>query len=206
MTNKNKIVVIGPCKSGKTAVVERIINNTFNPNYNPTIGLSFGIKSHIYNDKPIQLEFWDISGDYRYQPLLKAYIKDSKIILIVINSEHSLTDLYNLITTSLEYSCNSSTKIYIIISKIDVSNSLNTDILEYAKSNSYDLFPISSQTGKGISDLYNNIINYIIHTEEKPLPLEDDLELNYSDINSENISKNKNINKSTNKCNKCQII
>ena len=172
MPENNKIVILGPVKSGKSALVEKIVNNIFNTNYIPTVGMSFGIRSCI-NDlgRSTQLHLWSTSGDSNFRCMLPAYIKNSVIVVIVINDIHTVDEIMEWVDLAERFTPES--KIYIVVSKIDVSNKHIENLIPYIMDYNFELHYVSSKTGEGIKELLFSMENYITHLEEKPTPLED---------------------------------
>lgn len=223
----NKIVIIGPHKSGKSSLLERVTNNNYTDTYTATIGVSFGIKSFVYDyGHSLQLQLWDISGLNTYRYILPAYIKDSDVVLLVINTCHTIDDIYYHLEMINRYTPES--KIYMVVSKMDLNGdrTLDSPLDELIKDNKYNLHYISSKTTEGIDGLFSNIEDYLTNLESKPVALsinddnnEDGNEyneislsesmgfesngFNLDDRGEPNYSK---YNKKSNKCSKCKIM
>ncbi|CAH0380982.1 unnamed protein product [Bemisia tabaci] len=70
MVHKLKIVLVGPCKAGKSTVANFLSSNSENsfPEYRPTKGvriLEFE-KKDVVGSGTIEIELWDTSGDHGY--------------------------------------------------------------------------------------------------------------------------------------------
>ena len=63
------VVLIGDTKVGKSNLLSRFVDNAFNPDRLPTIGVEFGLlKLQIDGKTRIQPRIWD-TGNYFYYPL-----------------------------------------------------------------------------------------------------------------------------------------
>lgn len=72
---KFKICVIGSSGCGKTAMVDQLINEKFNDQTKPTVGVSYRPYCFTINDFIIQLELWDTAGQERYKSVAKTYFR-----------------------------------------------------------------------------------------------------------------------------------
>lgn len=74
---KLKIVIIGDSMVGKSCVILRYTENTFNYNHLATVGVDFHIKDLIFNDKKIKLQLWDTAGQERFHAISTSYCRGS---------------------------------------------------------------------------------------------------------------------------------
>jgi small GTP-binding protein len=85
-------LILGDKMVGKTSILERYVNNTFNPNYITTIGMDKRIKRIEVNNYDITIFITDTAGQERYRSLSKSFYKQADAILIGF----SLTDKISL--------------------------------------------------------------------------------------------------------------
>jgi small GTP-binding protein len=57
-----KIILIGDASVGKSSLLLRYIDQTFEENYICTIGVDFKIKTIEQNGKKLKLQIWDTAG------------------------------------------------------------------------------------------------------------------------------------------------
>jgi len=86
------LLVLGDKMVGKTSVIERYINNTFNSNYITTLGMDKRFKKIDINNYDITVFIIDTAGQERFRSLSKNYYKQADSILIGF----SLTDKTSL--------------------------------------------------------------------------------------------------------------
>lgn len=87
---KYKIVFLGNQNVGKTSIIHRFIYETFEDNYQATIGIDFMSQKMFVEDKVIILNLWDTAGQERFKSLIPSYIKDSAVAIVcydVTNAE-----------------------------------------------------------------------------------------------------------------------
>lgn len=74
-----KIILLGDVAVGKTSILSRFADNTFNDSYKCNVSVEFKVKS-IYLDKlyGADLKIWDTCGEEKFRSLTRQYYKDSQ--------------------------------------------------------------------------------------------------------------------------------
>lgn len=80
---KYKIVFLGEQGVGKTSLITRFMYDTFDDQYQATIGIDFLSKTMYLDDKTIRLQLWDTAGQERFRSLIPSYIRDSRVAIVV---------------------------------------------------------------------------------------------------------------------------
>lgn len=57
--------------------------DTFDNNYQSTIGIDFLSKTLYLDDGPVRLQLWDTAGQERFRSLIPSYIRDSAAAIVV---------------------------------------------------------------------------------------------------------------------------
>jgi small GTP-binding protein len=83
-----KIVVVGASGVGKTAMVQRLVDRTFVPDGQPTIGVEFKCFECQLGSDSIKLNIWDTAGQEKFRSVSKAYFRNAVGAILVF----SLTD------------------------------------------------------------------------------------------------------------------
>jgi Ras-related protein Rab-1A len=78
-----QIVMVGDSGGGKTNLVLRWIDDTFTETHQPTIGVSFRVKSIPIDGKIVTLQIWDTNGCERFHSLAPAYYRQALGVLLV---------------------------------------------------------------------------------------------------------------------------
>ena len=81
--SKYKLVFLGDQSVGKTSIITRFMYDTFDSNYQATIGIDFLSKTLYLDDRTVRLQLWDTAGQERFRALIPGYIRDSSIAMIV---------------------------------------------------------------------------------------------------------------------------
>lgn len=84
-----KIVLLGESSVGKSSILERLQNNSFDDNKSSTIGAAFISKKIIRNETDlINLQIWDTAGQERFHNLTPLYYRNSNAALIIFDLSH----------------------------------------------------------------------------------------------------------------------
>eukprot|EP00742_Colponemidia_sp_Colp-10_P000508 GILJ01000554.1.p1 GENE.GILJ01000554.1~~GILJ01000554.1.p1 ORF type:complete len:211 (+),score=40.40 GILJ01000554.1:138-770(+) len=82
---KYKLVFLGDQAVGKTSIITRFMYDTFDNNYQATIGIDFLSKTMYLEDRTVRLQLWDTAGQERFRSLIPSYIRDSSIAVVVFD-------------------------------------------------------------------------------------------------------------------------
>jgi small GTP-binding protein len=99
-TKTCKVVLLGESGVGKTCIIARFINNTFEDNIMSTTGASYAGKTMTFDEfqgKSIKFEIWDTAGQEKYRALTKIFYKDSSVAILVydITNRKSFEEIKN---------------------------------------------------------------------------------------------------------------
>ena len=77
-----KFLVLGEGRIGKTCLIERYVNRTFQANYIATIGMDIRIKKLEINKTDVNISITDTAGQERFRSLTKMFYKGADGILV----------------------------------------------------------------------------------------------------------------------------
>eukprot|EP01087_Luapelamoeba_hula_P023862 TRINITY_DN8885_c0_g1_i1.p1 TRINITY_DN8885_c0_g1~~TRINITY_DN8885_c0_g1_i1.p1 ORF type:complete len:200 (+),score=37.87 TRINITY_DN8885_c0_g1_i1:94-693(+) len=78
-----KILIIGDSGVGKSALLVRYCDDTFNDTFISTIGVDFKIKTIEVEGKNIKLQIWDTAGQERFRTITSSYYRGSHGVILV---------------------------------------------------------------------------------------------------------------------------
>lgn len=121
LVNRQKIIFIGDVSVGKTSIINVLMGQKFNNEYEASIGVDFFSKTIKYKGKTIKLQIWDSAGQEKFRSLIPNYIRGSSLVFIVydISNRKSFNNLQSWIdfVNNIENS-----NIVILGNKIDLDN------------------------------------------------------------------------------------
>ena len=96
MSNKNKdkpseyqyifkLILIGNSGVGKSSILQRYMNKTFEESYKCTIGVDFLMKSLEVKGKTVKLQLWDTAGQEKYKSMVSSYYRGANVALVVFD-------------------------------------------------------------------------------------------------------------------------
>lgn len=78
-----KLLIIGDSGVGKSCLMLRFTEDTFNEKQLATIGVDFKVKYVTENGKRIKLALWDTAGQERFRTLTSSYYRGAQGIIFV---------------------------------------------------------------------------------------------------------------------------
>ena len=80
------LITLGDSGVGKTSIINRYVNKTFDDNISSTLGMNFSFKEINFNNKDkIILKLIDTAGQEKYRALTKSYFKNVDAVLFVFS-------------------------------------------------------------------------------------------------------------------------
>ncbi|MFX0005590.1 MAG: Rab family GTPase [Promethearchaeota archaeon] len=165
---KYKICIAGSKGVGKSSLITRYVDDTFNEKSMKTIGVAFKRKEiKIKENLSIELNIWDFGGEQKYRILFPAYVNGAAAALLLYDTtdKSSLDDIKNWVQIIDD---NSKEIIKITIgTKIDLKEQREISKAEAIniskKFNCYgDPIGTSSKTGENVNKAFQNVVEAII--------------------------------------------
>ena len=161
-----KLILIGDSCVGKSNILLKYLKNQFNENSKTTIGVEFGTKNIIINNKRIKIQIWDTAGQERYRSITSAYYKGAKGALIVYDITRKNTfDNIDKWITDLKLNVDKNICIIILGNKSDLidKREINkNDGIKKAEMYKTAFLETSALNGDNISKAFNELIEQIV--------------------------------------------
>jgi len=159
---KLKLVVVGDSGVGKTNLIKRFANNTFNSNSKATVGVEFLSKSFKINNRIFKIEIWDTAGQERYKSITAAYYKGAKGALVVydITSKISFENIDKWMMEIKEKS-SKDLKLMIIGNKSDLKDARqvsNEEALRKAQDTGIALMETSALDSTNVKEAFHDLL------------------------------------------------
>ncbi|EAX94967.1 guanine nucleotide regulatory protein, putative [Trichomonas vaginalis G3] len=119
-----KFIVIGSSGVGKTALLSRLIDGTFSPENQSTIGVEYLSTVIEVDGNPIKLQIWDTAGQEKFRAIAKSYFRNAVGVILVydITDRKSFDDLA-LWLNDVHTLCDPNAAVTLIGNKLDLSSS-----------------------------------------------------------------------------------
>ena len=105
--NKVKLILVGQPRTGKTAIYNRLLTNTYDANSMTTIAAKFQTKVVSLGTGDVKIDVWDTAGQEVFRTLNKIYYKKAVFVLLVysIDDEKSFEELEKYWINEIKNSC-----------------------------------------------------------------------------------------------------
>lgn len=155
--NSLKLTIIGDSTVGKSSLLERIVHNRFYESTCNTIGGAFMSCVKQHNNKLYKFQIWDTAGQERYKSLVPMYLKDSKIVMIVIDITSQST-FDSVKKHWLKFAIQNAEDAHKILigSKLDLHKYRecdSSDVTNYANEHGLEYIECSSKTQENLDEL-----------------------------------------------------
>ena len=168
---KLKLIVVGNQGTGKSCILNRFVNETFEENYQATIGLDFHSKNVTIHDQDVRLILYDTAGQEKFRSLIPMYIREAQIILLIydISDRESFDSMPKWIQQILDVKNNE--VIFVLIgNKIDLESERKVSFAEgkkFAEENNFLFQEVSAKNGNNFEKLFEVQIFEAIYNKFK---------------------------------------
>jgi small GTP-binding protein len=165
-----KITIVGAETAGKSALLERIVEDTFAESYFSTIGVDFKVTNDckkLANGKivNVKIQYWDTAGADRFRLITQSYYSNTKYFIGVIDASEDFDIQSAFIAEELKMIPEEASWV-IVLTKSDLVDDADklTEIVEKTqafidainlKKNTLGLIVTSAKTGDGIENVTN---------------------------------------------------
>ena len=193
-----KLILIGDSCVGKSNILLKYLKNEFDPNSRATVGVEFGTKNILINNKKIKIQIWDTAGEERYRSITSAYYKGAKGALIVydITKKSSFNNIDKWIS-DLKLNGDKNICIIILGNKSDLSDKREVTKEEGIKKSEMfktAFLETSALNGDNIGKAFEELIQQIIQNNKNFFEDNDKKDMDKG-INLNEIDKNNDKNK-----------
>jgi small GTP-binding protein len=174
-----KVVLVGDTKVGKSCIVTRFVQGTFDRNMPATIGAAFLAKVVTTSAGPVRLQLWDTAGQEKFRSLAPMYYRAAAVAVLVydVSAKSSLDGLEDWAAEIADKAPNN-IKIVVLGNKVDLAEErvvARTAGEELAKNHRAVFYAeTSAETGEGINDVFTRIAEFdsgeVISSVQRTMP------------------------------------
>lgn len=159
-----KFVVIGNSNVGKSSIIRRFSDNMFMPEFIPTVGIDFKIRTIIINNKRVKIQIWDTAGQERFRAINSSFYRGAMGVMIVYDvtdpesfSSVSVWLKYVMENTEFENNKNYNALPYVMLvgNKCDCENKVaKEEAIIYANQNNMLFMETSAKENNNVDDTF----------------------------------------------------
>ena len=177
-----KVVIVGDTKVGKSCILSRFVQGSFDHNTPATIGAAFLTKVVQTKEGPMRLQLWDTAGQEKFRSLAPMYYRSANVAVLVydVTSKTSLEDLEDW-SAEIADKAPQGIKLVVIGNKIDMENERVVPTQagkDAASTMGAALFgETSALTGAGVNEIFTKIAEFDTNQDtvfEKPATRKDE--------------------------------
>ena len=164
-------MLLGESSSGKENLIKRYVSGYFNEDGKLTRGVDFSSKTINFKGKVVKIQFWDVADDQRFRFLLSSYCAGSNGALVIFDMANvkTLDRLTEWTQTVRERAEDIPTMLIgnenILGKPREISREEGMKIAEKFNISGYS--EISTETGKGIEEMFHNFTALLFEKYKK---------------------------------------
>ncbi|GMI06998.1 hypothetical protein TrLO_g13206 [Triparma laevis f. longispina] len=166
-----KILMIGDAGVGKSSLLLRFTDETFDDHIQSTIGVDFKVKHTTINDKRVKLTVWDTAGQERFRTLTSSYYRGAQAVLLSydVGRKDTFDNLDVWLKEVDSYSPNKDSIVKLLVgNKIDLPDQVVDDeeAEEWARSKGMMFLKASAKDDSGVKECFEEVVRKILETPE----------------------------------------
>ena len=159
-----KILLLGDSSVGKSSLMLRFTDNTFEENFGSTIGAEFKNKDIQINDEKIKLNILDTAGQERYRSVAKNFIRKVGGIIFVfdLSNNNSFENIKDWLMTADD--ANNNYQKILVGNKLDIpERKIDKERAEkFSEKYNMKYFETSAKEGTNVELIFKEIAELIL--------------------------------------------
>lgn len=167
-----KICIVGDPACGKTSLVSRYTNRSFDKFYQPTLGAQFSLKNVDLDEKnAAKVYIWDIAGQTKFSAIRKMFYEQSKAVIFVYDVTNKAS--FNSVDAwraDLIDALGNNFPSALLANKIDLADQRVVPTEEgFEKATDFEIpfYETSALTGEGVDEAFLNLLLLLLDREKK---------------------------------------
>ncbi|EGD76056.1 GTP-binding protein yptV3 [Salpingoeca rosetta] len=163
-----KILIIGDSNCGKSCLLMRFTDDTFDEHMGPTIGVDFKNKMLTLNGQQVKLTVWDTAGQDRFKTLTASYYRGAHGVILVYDVTRRATfeHIIPWLNEANVY-CDDNVVKMLVANKIDEPRQVSTDEgRALAREKNMLFIECSAKTKVGVQQAFEELAQQVLDTPE----------------------------------------
>ncbi|XP_044740156.1 ras-related protein Rab-35 [Chrysoperla carnea] len=165
-----KLLIIGDSGVGKSSLLLRFSDNTFNGSYITTIGVDFKIRTVELNGERVKLQIWDTAGQERFRTITSTYYRGTHGVIVVydVTNGESFANVKRWLH-EIEQNCD-------VVNKVLVGNKndaperkvvLTEDAKRFADQMGIELFETSAKDNLNVEEMFLSVTRQVLKSKQE---------------------------------------
>ena len=160
-----KVLLLGDTSVGKTCLLKRYTEDTFQDAYLSTIGFDYKFKIvTLKSGKEVKVQIWDTAGQERFRTIAKSYYRGAHGIILVFDVTNQKTfDNIKMWVNQIKEEASSKVCVILIANKIDSEERVvsKEDAAALAKNYELKLYEASAKENINVTEAFQDLIENI---------------------------------------------
>ena len=160
-----KLALVGDYGVGKTCIVSRFARDYFPISDMSTLGVDFDSKLIDFKENNYKLQIWDTAGQEKFQAIVKSYIRDINVCILVFDVNHMKTfqNLKKWLDQVIYITGLDNTVLQVVGNKTDLKEREvpREMVEEFCNEHNLDYIECSAKNDENIEKIFYNIIEKI---------------------------------------------
>ena len=174
-----KLLLVGDSGVGKTSMLLRFSDNSYQERFVSTIGVDFRCKNIHHEGKNVRLQIWDTAGQDKFQSITSGYYRGAEGVLLVFDITRPLTfERIRYWREQVKDKILREVPILLVGNKVDLSVEREIsykDAEELAESMGISYMECSSKMNEGIDEVFVELIDKIKPKKVESLRVDKDI-------------------------------
>eukprot|EP00640_Fibrocapsa_japonica_P005153 CAMPEP_0113936284 /NCGR_PEP_ID=MMETSP1339-20121228/3227_1 /TAXON_ID=94617 /ORGANISM="Fibrocapsa japonica" /LENGTH=204 /DNA_ID=CAMNT_0000938699 /DNA_START=177 /DNA_END=791 /DNA_ORIENTATION=- /assembly_acc=CAM_ASM_000762 len=162
-----KVLLIGDAGVGKSSILMRFTDDTFDEHLQNTIGVDFKVKILDVEGKRVKLTIWDTAGQERFRTLTSSYYRGAHAIILVydVSWRETFENLSQWLQEVEIYSPNGGKDMVKLLvgNKIDKERQVSKqEAQSWARSRNMIFMEASAKTKVGVKTVFSEVVQKIL--------------------------------------------
>jgi len=163
-----KIVIIGDAAVGKTSLINRFVEGSFEEDYKPTLGANIVRKDVNLDNARVRLIMWDLAGQEKYRVVRSMYFQGCQGALLVydVTRYNTLESINNKWLKDYKKHVKKKGAFILIGNKTDLQDQIAVPTEKgkelATKIKASDFIETSAKLGENIEDAFSLLVNQIL--------------------------------------------
>lgn len=163
-----KILIIGESGVGKSSLLLRFTDDTFDPEQAATIGVDFKVKTLTVDGNKAKLAIWDTAGQERFRTLTPSYYRGAQGVILVydVANKASFTKLDAWLNELETFATKHDMVKMLVGNKIDKEKRevSKEEGLKFARKHHMLFIEASAKTKEGVQCAFEELVEKILQT------------------------------------------
>ena len=167
-----KVLLLGNSDVGKSSILIRYVDESWNDAFVPTIGVDFKIKSMEVEQKIVKMQIWDTAGQEGFRNVISSYFRGAHGLFLIYDITNR-DSFKNLESWLIEIEKNASENVLKVL--VGNKNDLEQDrVISYeegknfANRNGMEFIETSAKINTNVSEAFEMLGKLMIKNEAQP--------------------------------------